>query len=270
MKPNKYRTLLIDESPNGLTWAKKVLTIASKIGSPEFRAAASAAIISLEVVNGSNRRSDFQRQIDDLYAYCLSLPELIVGEVMAKIFKILAHSNQSQGPHFIMMGECLAICGQISKESVEGMSNDPIISREKCLELIESFPRTRAPHIELMKVTQELSDKNLVYVHDDISSIEGIESIGPRDFFFCELDGLFKEWNPSEDAIALIKMAGDSTELSVHEIDKKLTWTPRRINPAIAWLHREGFIENVHSLCNPYHYSVDWLEFNARAFLHVD
>lgn len=60
---------------------------------------------------------------------------------------------------------------------------------------------------------------------------------------FAEFDHLFKPWNPSEDAVELAEaMLRENFPTTPAAAAEALGWEPRRMNPAIVYLHERGAI----------------------------
>ena len=86
-------------------------------------------------------------------------------------------------------------------------------------------------------------------VEDALHELSGVIEdhhgvIFPKAELFATFDGLFKDWNPAEDALllaaAMVNNAdfpGDPPGMAV-----ELGWQPRRLNPAIAYLHARTLV----------------------------
>ena len=67
---------------------------------------------------------------------------------------------------------------------------------------------------------------------------------------FVEFDAQWKEWDPTADALALaVQMQNDSGfPTSPTEIDGRLQWGPRRLNPALTYLADRNLIRALSAL----------------------
>src|SRR3546814_12973711 len=74
---------------------------------------------------------------------------------------------------------------------------------------------------------------------------------------FVKFDPLWKEWNPAQDGLELAAaMLNDPTfPTGPRQIDERLHWGPRRLNPAIASLEQRNLVRTIpapatrHYLC---------------------
>lgn len=72
------------------------------------------------------------------------------------------------------------------------------------------------------------------------------DDVMPLDTLFVEFDAHFKNWKPEQDALRMgVDMLNDpSFPTDPAEIAKRYDWTPRRLNPAIAYLLQRDLIED--------------------------
>jgi diguanylate cyclase (GGDEF)-like protein len=124
----------------------------------------------------------------------------------------------------------------LNEQSLNADQADPFFGSEQIL------TGTTMTEEELAIAADELRVRDWVTTQADGSTI-GFRYIQPTFSLFFETDPTLKGWDPRQDAkaVALTAIGMDSPSLSPREIDGKLGWEPRRLNPAMCWLENRGF-----------------------------
>ena len=97
----------------------------------------------------------------------------------------------------------------------------------------------------------------------------GFSEISPTASLFLATDQALQSWEPSTDAVALaavlINCGDDFAELA--EADRILGWGPRRLNPAAAYLSRNGIVRPLQEMGSaPYAFSAAAVSHRTRRF----
>jgi hypothetical protein len=101
----------------------------------------------------------------------------------------------------------------------------------------------------------------------------GFSTLSPTALLFIETDQFIRGNDPKSDAkelaAQLIKQPEGSASLS--ELDKQLSWWPRRLNPSLSYLQLNEFVQASKTL-SAHPYAVSWVratEKTKRFALHV-
>ncbi|OGW02161.1 MAG: hypothetical protein A2Z59_03675 [Nitrospinae bacterium RIFCSPLOWO2_02_39_17] len=144
----------------------------------------------------------------------------------------------------------------LNSNSEVGMSYDPILSLDeitKALSLTEDLAE---------EAIDELKDEGFVGV---ILTINAPLRVFPHNRLFWETDSVCKRWTPSDDAriLSSILVNGDQDGANLSEMDKKLNWGPRRINPAATYLVEHDMVQASKAIgTHPYAYA--WLRATSK------
>jgi hypothetical protein len=77
-------------------------------------------------------------------------------------------------------------------------------------------------------------------------------TLGPQKRLFTRFDKHWKDWDPSKDAIVLARRVQDNEAANTEEAAQKLGWSPRRINPALAYLIDRELVMSSQSSSHPF------------------
>jgi hypothetical protein len=137
--------------------------------------------------------------------------------------------GQSQLPKVIdtlrMSENAQKIVMILNSKSKTGTEHDPIVS-------LDEITRTALLTNDLAEeAVDELKDAGYV---DVIRAMNAPLRVFPRNLLFWETDPVLQQWIPSDDAriLASEMVNGNGDGANLAELDKKLKWGPRRINPA--------------------------------------
>lgn len=165
--------------------------------------------------------------------------------------------------------EGAVVAKALCKQSDHGRADvhDPTLDFQEMLAL----PGLK--HDDVLAAVAELDDHNLVVVHKNANAPrgqEGIESVSPRPDLFWNCDSVFMDWNPRDDAVELAKLAinQESGSLTMADASRRLSWEPRRINPAADFIHEHGYAIT-RTPCGPGLFNVVSLTANSKTRLFV-
>lgn len=138
------------------------------------------------------------------------------------------------------------------------------IAAEKVAELFvlkSEVGRADDPQLDVEHLRQETgyTDTQLIDAVDELEEAHllkparvigappfGYVSVFPTDQLFEKFDPLLMEWKPEHDAVTvaavLVATREDGGGMSSHDIMASLGWTPRRMNPALAYLMRRDLV----------------------------
>src|SRR5204863_9131476 len=131
----------------------------------------------------------------------------------------------------------MKIAEQFLRLSERGRHNDPT------LEVTALLATTGLASEDLAAAIDELRDLGLVEPKLALGSAPfGYFSVGATEHLFLALDHLAMGWDTADDARRLATELLNSGHhwLGMHEIVERLQWSPRRINPALAFLIERG------------------------------
>lgn len=105
---------------------------------------------------------------------------------------------------------------------------------------------------ELQMAINKLESMQLVSPRRAFGRPPGYRLVEPTALLFIELDPLFTDWNPRDDAFRIADelMRSEKGSLFSDELAERLQWAPRRLNPALAHLLRERAVDKPNTL-NP-------------------
>lgn len=165
---------------------------------------------------------------------------------------------------------CMALMAEISARSVQAQERDGDLDQQECIE----FVRKRFGPIDLRKrlrrIIYELERTGLIFKDSSANAPEGWVRIAPTRQFFCRTDALFQNWNPEKDALSIVKRMDldDQERCSVAELEARLVWGPRRMNPALAYMELHGWVRNEFpQITQKYITDHVWLSSEAYFFL---
>lgn len=131
------------------------------------------------------------------------------------------------------------IAAEFVRRSERGRERDPKISVEELL------AETGLSNADFEVAVSELEAMRLIRPVYSIGSPPfGYRAIESTSDTFIELDPVFMDWNPREDAVRLAIELLNSTHqwLAVADATEALGWAPRRMNPALKYLIRQGLV----------------------------
>lgn len=106
---------------------------------------------------------------------------------------------------------------------------------------------------ETLQELTGLSEDDVVDALHELSAfvkVERHELVIVLPELFVKFDPLWKEWNPAQDGLELAAaMLNDPAfPTGPRQIDERLNWGPRRLNPAIAYLEQRNLVRTLHAL----------------------
>lgn len=148
----------------------------------------------------------------------------------------------------------------LNERSQTGQEHDPILEPNAILESLHITEE------ELAVAADELQDRG--WAHLSLTSgmgKAGFSDMWPTPTLFIEIDPLLKGWNPKDDAKLVARTVSDSDENQLYssEIDARLSWGPRRLNPAIDYLVLNEIVKPSEA-CGAHPYTVMSLFGSAR------
>jgi len=147
---------------------------------------------------------------------------------------------------------CVILLKELNNKSKLAQPNDPVIEYNECVKIIKNKIKNEDTKVEeqLRLVVYELERKDLIHKHADANSLLGFHAISPKEYFFCRTDSIFQDWNPQEDAKEIVRFLINSKKnsISIEKLDAHFGWGPRRLNSAIAFLHKEKLIHKDYNL----------------------
>lgn len=164
---------------------------------------------------------------------------------------------------------CILISKMLNLRSKNAQENDPLIMFSDLCEILSSSLKNEYAEDQVFLALYELEQNDLIYKHPDMNSRHGFGKIGPRSYFFCRTDHLFKSWWPQKDAELIIHQFVNGEAVRLMDIDSKFNWGARRLNSAVAYLHYKGLICHDHELGGPSDYILTWFRFNEEAKLLI-
>jgi len=139
---------------------------------------------------------------------------------------------------------CMRLIKALNEGSEKAWSIDPLLSFNKCYDIISKDKEIEDVRHEFLLAVHELDSDSLIKIHKGARGPKGIKGISPDKYFFCQTDFLFQNWNPSEDAKTIFQlMAKEKKEIMrAYDIDDSLNYGPRRLNSALAHLDYNDYI----------------------------
>lgn len=139
----------------------------------------------------------------------------------------------------------------LNQRSETGTQPDPLLGKE---EVTAALGLTEE---EVAVAADELEERGLVQLHKAIGMGKaGFYRISPTSYLFFETDVDIRGRNTETDARTLAAAAVNTGKdvVSLSEIDKALSWGPRRINPAADYLALHGYVNPSKASGHPYSY----------------
>jgi hypothetical protein len=136
-------------------------------------------------------------------------------------------ANLSLSPLAAMIAEAFA------RGSKNGRTNDPKI------DVGDMLKETGASTDDLSDAISELADLGWLKPRRVMGSPPfGYRTVTPTEYLFLNVDRAVMGWDPEQDAIRVAaEIVNDQNRgLQSHDIAARLGWTPRRLNPALAYL----------------------------------
>jgi len=169
-----------------------------------------------------------------------------------RLFKLLEDNNLLTTFNFRLSEACIGLAKEINNKSKLAQPNDPVIEYNECVKIIKNKIKDKDTKVEeqLRLIVYELERKDLIHKHADVNSPLGFHAISPKEYFFCRTDSIFQDWNPQEDAKEIVRFLINSKKnsISIEKLDAHFGWGPRRLNSAIAFLHKEKLIHKDYNL----------------------
>ena len=82
----------------------------------------------------------------------------------------------------------------------------------------------------------------------------------PAHKLYCKLDPILMGWNPKEDAVVVARLLVEELKtMSPEDLDARLGWGVRRLNPACVYLDEMGWADT-RKVCGSSHYEVSYLQ----------
>lgn len=159
------------------------------------------------------------------------------------------------------------------KKSKYGFGLDPMLDADDIQIAID------LPAEDIREGAAELLEKGLVRDRATMGKRPlGFTKLAAEDELFALHDGLFRDWQPSQDAVRIAAdLLNDNpvdAAVTPDKLAKRYGWKPRRLNPAIAYLVLHGALRTAQALGTaPYSCFELWTTSNTRRFLresHVD
>jgi len=148
----------------------------------------------------------------------------------------------------------------LSIKSQNGLSHDPMVNPETLCNELGCTEDT------LALAADELEEHGWVkLIRTSGMGKAGFSSLAPAPLLFIETDPFNRGSDPKSDArelaTHLIKQPEGSASLS--ELDKQLSWGPRRINPAVSFLQLKEYVQSSRTH-NAYPYTASWIRVTEK------
>jgi hypothetical protein len=122
---------------------------------------------------------------------------------------------------------------------------------------------------EVSVAAAELHQCGLITLREDANSKPVLLGISPTARLFFETDPVLKGWNPETDARAVASAAVNASDDSVtlRDLDERLSWGARRLNPAVYYLVMHEGVEQAVKGSDSWPYAYSFLVIGASTRL---
>lgn len=138
------------------------------------------------------------------------------------------------------------IAGSLGARSKLGLAYDPWVKVDDLVDELEIDDDT------LEAAVADLTQHGFVAIDDDACHRLPFRAIAPLPPLFWWADPAIHGWNPIADAKAVaaarLALGERSAFVPVETINAKIEWSPRRINPAVAYLVQNQQVREIHHL----------------------
>jgi len=138
------------------------------------------------------------------------------------------------------------IAGLLSARSKLGLAHDPWVKVDDLVRELEIDDDTFEAAIA------DLTQHGFVAIDDDVCHRLAFHAIAPLPPLFWWADPAIHGWNPIADAKAVaaarLALGERSAFVPVETINNRLEWSPRRINPAVAYLVQNQQVREIRHL----------------------
>lgn len=205
----------------------------------------SALARQLDSIDNDVRFKKIESQIENIWIEIGKENHIGLAKNFTDGMRLLSDADLISSPEFKKFEVCMFLLEKININSKLGFSNDPLISVDEIIADLEKKFVLNDLYKDLKLASYELENHGYIFRHKSIGAKLGFSSIGPKNSFFCLTDHLFQDWSPKQDASRITTYMNENQLESwpANECDKYFRFTPRRINAALAYMDRNGYLK---------------------------
>ena len=151
----------------------------------------------------------------------------------------------------------------LNDRSEDGLEHDPLLELSEVVSCLEGISEKT-----VARAAEELKEYGMVLLAIDANSPYGFHAIGTTPALFYETDKFLKGWDTQSDAktvVATLFSHSESQSMSLSELCTRLSWSSRRLNPAVQFLVHNGYAK-AHKAYIP-HYAYPWIMLTPKGRL---